>query len=463
MFMLAMQVNAQTIEFGFGLNKTHLWQQDRWLDGFSRKDGLGISIMARYQNPAAFFLLRNNEAGLEYGRGKISILAHTSPGGAGGDYTKIRYQTVSLTLNNYFVNFKTITKGFQLSLGLHYNYKLFTRSEGYFTVPKIGWDPARNYYKFWDEYYYLDGRNNRFIKRFNMGPCIGIAFRPFHFAGMTLRSRYDICSSLGNELKNGMNFDYLRQRFTLSILWGDFNSLNIQDKLKLALQKKAQKAQNRADKKEQQWLKLSSKKSILDKNLEFGVGVNFYHIRVKYNNSGGGSLPGFGFGVRVWQWGNKKYLPAVALSLLQSNTNLDVWTFGMTLLDITAKVKRNSFFMDVYPIKFLFFKNRLDVRLGAEYGLLISNKLSGVYRAQDLANNTYDHKSINSDEFHLMRHHSLGPIATMASPLFRTKNYCIKWRYTFATSFWDFRTNNLPGAGIRHQLELGFYMPLTKK
>lgn len=210
--------HAQTWETGLAINKTHLWQSEGFVSKTIRTEGLGVSIMARYQNPAADFFINHNELGFEHSRGEIFIEERQSSGGAGGDYTFLKYSSTSFTLNNYFANFGTLKKGFQVSLGLHYNYKFHTLSDGYFTLQKIKWDAMGNL-QFYVTEYSLDGKNNQYIRRFNMGPTIGIAFRPFQVGKLVLRSRYDISTTIFGELNNGMNFDNLRQRFTLGIVW----------------------------------------------------------------------------------------------------------------------------------------------------------------------------------------------------------------------------------------------------
>ena len=211
---------AQTWETGLAINKTHLWQSNSYNNYVDRTEGLGISAMARYQRPKSFFLFRNNEAGLEFSHGEIYIQEHKSPGGAGGNITNIKYNTTSFTLNNYFVNFGTLNKGFQVAMGFHYNYKLVSHSDGYYMRRNARWDTlGLGQYWFEETYYPLDGKNNTEIRRFKFGPTVGIAFRPFQVGKLNLRSRYDISTTVFGELNNGMNFNNLRQRFTLSIVW----------------------------------------------------------------------------------------------------------------------------------------------------------------------------------------------------------------------------------------------------
>jgi hypothetical protein len=209
---------AQTWETGLAINKTHLWQSDSYIDYTGRTEGLGVSIMARYQNPTFLLLLKNNEIGFEHSRGEVWIQQHTSPGGSGGDYTYLKYSTTSVTLNNYFANFGTLKKGFQVSMGLHYNYKINTLSDGYYMIREHKWDTLGHVWAV-KNYYPLDGKNNPEIRRFNFGPTVGIAFRPFQVGKINLRCRYEISSTIGGELRSGMGFSNLRQRFTLSVVW----------------------------------------------------------------------------------------------------------------------------------------------------------------------------------------------------------------------------------------------------
>ena len=109
---LGKTAQAQTWETGLAINKTHLWQYES--DYVDRTQRLGISAMARYQNPnATHLLLKNNEIGFEHSRGELKIGYHR------GERTNLKYSSTSFTLNNYFANFGTLKKGFQVSMGLH--------------------------------------------------------------------------------------------------------------------------------------------------------------------------------------------------------------------------------------------------------------------------------------------------------------------------------------------------------
>ncbi len=217
---------AQTWETGVAINTNHLWQHYKYAPYSyvnSRTDGFGLSLMARYQNPKATYLLfKNNEVGLELSRGQIEIQAKGSAGAPTGIRTSINYTTSSLTLNNYFVNFGTLNKEFQVALGLHCNYKITTLSEGFTEVFHYAGDSniSGAGYRIWFTENSLDGRNNQLIERFNLGPTLGIAFKPFEVGNFKLRCRYDINVTLRDELKEGNDFNYLRQRITLSIVWG---------------------------------------------------------------------------------------------------------------------------------------------------------------------------------------------------------------------------------------------------
>ncbi len=216
---IAMGAQAQTWETGLSVNANHLWQSHESLHLDSRTDGYGLSVMARYQNPnTTYLLLKNNELGLEFSQGQIEI---QNWGGVSsrGITTSINYKSSSLTLNNYFVNFGSLEKGFQVALGLHCNYKIFTLSEGFTEELHYAGDSNFSGYRVWFTENSLDGRNNQLIQRFNLGPTLGIGFKPFEVGKFKLRCRYDINLSLRDELKEGHEFNYLRQRFTLSMMW----------------------------------------------------------------------------------------------------------------------------------------------------------------------------------------------------------------------------------------------------
>lgn len=219
-------VQAQTLETGVAINTNHLWQNYKYAPYSylnSRTDGFGLSLMARYQNPkATYLLLKNNEVGLELSRGQIEVQAQGHTFAPTGITTSINYTTGSLTLNNYFVNFGTLNKEFQVALGLHCNYKITTLSEGFTEVFHYAGDSniSGAGYRIWFTENSLDGRNNQLIQRFNLGPTLGIALPPFDVGKFKLRCRYDMNVTLRDELKEGNDFNYLRQRITLTIVWG---------------------------------------------------------------------------------------------------------------------------------------------------------------------------------------------------------------------------------------------------
>jgi|1048.fasta_scaffold93385_1 hypothetical protein len=213
---------GQTLETGISINFNHLCpSNDFHLQ--SRADGLGLSLMARFQKPKANNLfLKNNEFGIEFSHGNIQ-LGSMGPSGFLSYQTTINYSAGSVTWNNYFVNFNTLTKGFQVALGAHSNFKILTLSNGENLMLNGFYNTGSGIVVSYSEKS-LDGKNNKFIHRFNMGPTLGIAGPPFNIGKFNIRCRYDINAALRSELKEGLDFNYLRQRLTLSVVWGDLKS-----------------------------------------------------------------------------------------------------------------------------------------------------------------------------------------------------------------------------------------------
>lgn len=213
---------GQTLETGISINFNHLCpSNDFHLQ--SRSDGLGLSLMARFQKPKANNLfLKNNELGIEFSHGNIQ-LGSIGPSGFLSSQTSINYSASSVTWNNYFVNFRTLTKGFQVALGAHSNFKILTLSNGENLMMNGFYNTGSGIVVSYSEKS-LDGKNNKFIQRFNMGPTLGIAGPPFNIGKFNIRCRYDINAALRSELKEGLDFNYLRQRLTLSVVWGDLKS-----------------------------------------------------------------------------------------------------------------------------------------------------------------------------------------------------------------------------------------------
>lgn len=213
---------GQTLETGISINFNHLCpSNDFHLQ--SRADGLGLSLMARFQKPKANNLfLKNNELGIEFSHGNIQ-LGSIGPSGFLSSQTSINYSASSVTWNNYFVNFRTLTKGFQVALGAHSNYKILTLSNGENLMMNGFYNTGSGIVVSYSEKS-LDGKNNKLIQRFNMGPTLGIAGPPFNIGNFTIRCRYDINAALRSELQEGLDFNYLRQRLTLSVVWDDLKS-----------------------------------------------------------------------------------------------------------------------------------------------------------------------------------------------------------------------------------------------
>ena len=105
-------------------------------------------------------------------------------------------------------------------MGIPCNYKITTLSEGFTEVLHYEGDTNFSGYRVWFTKNSLNGRNNQLIERFNLGPTLGIALPPFDVGKFKLRCRYDMNVTLRDELKEGNDFNYLRQRITLSIVWG---------------------------------------------------------------------------------------------------------------------------------------------------------------------------------------------------------------------------------------------------
>lgn len=213
-------LKSQPLEYGIARNYNLLsFAGGGYVDRVGRTNKSGISAYVRYQNPSLFFLLKNNSIGIDYTRGAVGIREHTSPGGAGGDGLYIDYKTISITGNSYFVNFKTLKKKVQFNLGLHFNYKIFTRSWGYYSTQKIGWDSIHNHYLFSYNYYGLNGDNNPNINRFNMGLCLGTG-TVFNWGKYILSCRYNMDIAFGEEIhtRNDLGFAYFRQTLGLYIV-----------------------------------------------------------------------------------------------------------------------------------------------------------------------------------------------------------------------------------------------------
>lgn len=449
-YSFGMTLNCQTLETGIAINKTHLWYARNYEALINQKDKLGISLIARYQNPAAFFMLRNNEACIEYCRGQIDISEHGSAASGSGPSIDIMYKNLSITLNNYMVNFGTLTKGFQVSLGMHYNYKIWIQSNGYFSIPYHVWDPTMGAYRFLASYYNLDGKNNKYIRRFNLGPCLGIGFRTFKLGNLTVRSRYDISTGLGYEIKQAPAFNYFRQRFTFSIVKGDIHSKKIVDKLKILEDKKIKKTTTRElDRISRKLIK----PSVIDKNLEMGGGFNLYHFKLRKNNyvNSRNDLS-FGLGIRIWDWKTKKKLPAVSINFQQVMFFIP---YKLSKTTISGQFQRNTFSLGLYPLKLLFAKKRIDIRGGLDFGFLINAKAKGIYQQVDPKNgNLVKNLEFKSDIYGYNQKITICPLLTISGPMIRRNNYCIKWRATMAYNFADLIVDGLWGNGIRMQSEM---------
>lgn len=229
-FTWVFTAQGQSLETGISINFNHLCPSNDF-HFQSRADGLGLSLMARFQKPKANKLfLKNNELGIEFSHGNIQ-LGVMGTSGFFSSQTSINYFASSVTWNNYFVNFGTLTKGFQVALGAHSNYKILTFSNGENLMLNGLYNTGSGIIASYNEKS-LDGKNNKLIQRFNMGPTLGIAGPPLNVGKFKLRCRYDINAALRSELKEGLDFYYLRQRLTLSVVWDDLKSNRNSEKYK---------------------------------------------------------------------------------------------------------------------------------------------------------------------------------------------------------------------------------------
>ncbi|MBS3914038.1 MAG: hypothetical protein KG003_06035 [Bacteroidetes bacterium] len=440
---------AQALEFGPGFNITHLWQGNTYIDGVSKKYFAGVSLMARTQSKAKIFPLRHLQAGLEYTQAGITIDEHRSPGGAGGEFLTVRYKVLSATFNDYLINFNTLDKPFQIGLGIHFNYKLITQSNGYYTTQKIGWDSAQNYYSFKWEKHSLDGRNISEFEKLNIGLCMSVGFAPRNIGKYNYRMRIETYAAIGSEVNNAMGFAYISPRLTLNIVIPD--KMNSSEKKRL--EKRKEIKLERLEKKEERMERIKSKVNILDKSLEYGIGANLYHFLVNRGMMGNHTGLGFGFGMRIWDLKIKNHkLPGVSINFQQINHTLEN---GFFLIDnLTGKFQRNTISIGLYPVKFLILQKRIDVRLGFDFAYLLWNKAEGVYQGYDnISGKILPAIYFKKDDLNLNNKFTVSGIATVSGPILRRQDYCIKWRYTNAYSLADMTLEGKWCSGSRHQFE----------
>jgi hypothetical protein len=219
-FILVTQAAAgQQMEYRLGVNKTHLFQTGigprHSVDG---QNGLGIGMQFRVQKLAPMFLLKNFEWDVELNRADIAVYVHPSPGGAAGGTIDASYRNISLGFNNYFINFGTLDKPFQVALGISAHYKLMNFSSGYYEEAQGRWDPILQAYITKVTRHKLEGDYRRNFQQFCLGFCGGVGFRSFYVGRREFRTRYDLWLGLTAENRNGQYFSKMYQRFTVGVL-----------------------------------------------------------------------------------------------------------------------------------------------------------------------------------------------------------------------------------------------------
>lgn len=231
-----------------------------------------------------------------------------------------------------------------------------------------------------------------------------------------------------------------------------YNSQRVEDKKN----SKKEKNDRRLEKNAKQLRKIP----INDKNFEVGCGFNTYLLSFRSFGAGGQPGLGFGFGLRYWGHPSLAYIPGFSINFQQENANLETFLLGSSTVFFGGKMQRNILSVGFYPLKIKLFQKRLDIRLGADFGFLLSNRLRGDYVTQNFTNNTYISKYITHDELHFQRKFSCGPIVSISAPLLRKENYCLKWRFTSALTYYDIDMDIFRGRGFRNQCEMVYCFKL---
>jgi hypothetical protein len=438
---------SQQTEYRMGINHTHLYQNDDYNEFVYHEDGLGGGIQVRFQKLHPSPLLKNIEFNLDLNRGNIYILEHRSPGGAGGNRMDAYYRALSLGVSNYFVNFGTLDKPFQIALGLSAQFKSYQFSKGYYTTQDIGWDTMRKMYTFsWTKHDMTGNRSDNYY-RLGLGLCAGISFRPFHIGKQEFRTRYDFWLGLTSENRNGLNFGRMSQRLSLGLVING-NGTRYHQSQQIKLERKKMRKTAHAD-------KMGAKPPIKDKPMEFGLGFNLYRFKVVGNDGTRSNIdPGFGFGFRIWDWPTTKKLPGVSLNFEQ--VNYQIWPYFL-ISTISGTFRRNTLSAGIYPLKWLLFKKRLDIRAGVDINFLLSNRAVGTFTEYDkISGLPIQQIQFKSDVLELHNYVNAGAVFTFALPLIRKPTYCLRWRNTFTYNLADMTVNREWGNGRRIQSELTF-------
>lgn len=437
-------LRAQSSEFRLGMNRSHLFQTDNYVYQVDHKDGLGFGIQYRVQTLHNAPFLNHFELNLDIYRSYIGIFQQQSSGGAGGNITYANLRTLSLGMNNYFINFGTLHKAFQASLGFSIQYKVHNSSFGEYSTQQYAWDTVRKFNRFFRTYYNMD-RHSGAYNPFTLGLCASIGFRTFKIGKKEFRTRYDLWLGLTTENNRGLYFGMINQRLSLGMVIGSVNDHY--------LKKKQDKKHRREVRRKVNAERLNLKPLISDKTLEFGIGFNLYRFKVNGNDGTISNLNGgFGLGLRIWDWPGALHLPAVSLNFEQVNYNIQDF---FLISSISGTFRRNTISAGIYPVKWLLFKKRLDIRAGIDLHFLVSNRANGMYSEY---NNGMPRQRtrFNHDVLKLHNRFNAGPVVTLALPLIRKTNYCLRWRNTFAYNFADMTVDEIWGNGKRIQSELTF-------
>lgn len=209
--------NSQTFELGIAPNINTFIESDGYNDGgLSGKPKFGLGVYCRYLNTYNSAFLKHLEIGIENYRGGMRFNEHISPGGSGGDNINIDQSRFIFTFSDYFINFGTLNKPFQFSLGININAAFFSRANGYYEVQRYRWDTS-SYVRWYDRYYFQ--KNNSPDFNFLQGGLVAaMAFKSIHIKGWEIKPRYTCYLGITRELHVSLPYSPFRQRFEISIV-----------------------------------------------------------------------------------------------------------------------------------------------------------------------------------------------------------------------------------------------------
>lgn len=211
-------LKSQTLEYGAGFNLTILPENNSNIASIHLRSKPGISAYYRYTNPGSSIFLKNNLLGLDYSRAGININMRMSSGGAGGNNIEVDYSALSLTLNNYFMNFKTLKNpdSLQFAMGLHLNYKLLSHAKGYYRVQNNIRNSAG---AFGYDTYDFKGYNISEINKFNLGLCLSVSKKhKWGKCDISLRYAFDLALRSEVDTHKMLGFSYFRQTLGIYLM-----------------------------------------------------------------------------------------------------------------------------------------------------------------------------------------------------------------------------------------------------